>query len=183
VLPVSAIVPAAGLSTRYGGPNKLLQPWKDSTIVGSVVSTLLACGLRVTVVTGRDAELVSRCVSPAQTVFNPDFASGLGSSIATGVREAPAGNGLLIALGDMPELSADTVRILIERYTTGDLILAPVYESEPDRPGHPVLFGADYRSELENLTGDQGARDVLRAHKENLVLLPLMGGLLDIDTP
>jgi molybdenum cofactor cytidylyltransferase len=183
VLPVSAVVAAAGLSTRFGGPNKLLQPWDDSTIVGTVVSTLLSCGLPAIVVTGRDALLVAETVAPAQTVFNPEFQSGLGTSIACGVRTAPAGHGVLIALGDMPSLRREVVLQLLAGYDAPDAIVAPAYADEPDRPGHPVLFGLDYREALCGLSGDEGAREVLQANRRRLILLPVLGGLEDIDEP
>ena len=64
---VSAVVPAAGLSSRMEGRNKLLLPWEGGTVVGAVVSGLLSCALDVVVVTGRDAELVAEAVSPART--------------------------------------------------------------------------------------------------------------------
>ncbi len=177
---VSAIVPAAGLSTRMGGPNKMLLPYGESTIVGTVVRTLLACDLDVVVVTGRDAALVSEAAEPARAVFNERYREGLGTSIACGVAACPPDHGYLIALGDMPELSTDVVRLLAAQ-AEPDAILAPVYAQEPDRPGHPVLFGSIYRESLLGLTGDEGARAVLRANRGKLRLIPVAGALVDID--
>lgn len=181
--PIVAIVPAAGLSRRFGGPNKLLQPWGDSTVVATTVNMLLGCGLPTIVVTGRDADQVASAVHPAQAVFNPRFEDGLSSSIAVGVSNAGACDGFLIALGDMPTLRADVVTTLIDAFnqSPNNIILAPVYKEEPDRPGHPVLFGSAYRKELEALTGDGGARSVVRAHREKLRLVPVEGHLADID--
>lgn len=181
---VSAIVPAAGLSSRFGGPNKLLQPWGDTTIVGSVVGTLLSCGLDVVVVTGRDAAEVSVAVQPARTVFNPRFAEGLGTSIAAGVSCAENADGFLITLGDMPDLRTSVVLSLLREFESQDrdIILAPVYEAEPGRPGHPVLFGSAHGVALSSLTGDEGARSVLRANPGKLKLVPVDGEFGDIDT-
>jgi molybdenum cofactor cytidylyltransferase len=181
---VSAIVTAAGLSTRFGGPNKLLQPWGEKNVVGAVVRSLLDCGLVVIVVTGRDAEQVEDAVQPAQSVFNPKFESGLGSSIACGVANAPEG-GYLIALGDMPGIRPDVVRTLLESYghADSDAIIAPVYGDEPDRIGHPVLFGCSYRKDLLELTGDEGARSVIESADQKLVRISVPGSLPDFDAP
>jgi molybdenum cofactor cytidylyltransferase len=183
--PVWAVVPAAGLSRRMGGPNKLLMPWGEGTIVGSVVATLVQCGLEVVVVTGRDAAAVAAAVGPVRTVHNAAFEQGLGGSIATGVAACGHADGYLVALGDMPGLRADVVRSLIETLRIGppDAIVAPVYDGEPDRPGHPILFGPAYRRELEELHGDEGGKAVLRAHQSHLRLLGVEGILQDVDRP
>ncbi|MFI5385473.1 MAG: NTP transferase domain-containing protein [Fimbriimonadales bacterium] len=182
---ISAIVPAAGLSSRFGGPNKLLQPWGDMTVVGAVVRTLLDCGLRVVVVTGRDADLVAKAVEPARAVFNPRFEEGLGASIAAGVAASGPVAGFLIALGDMPGLQEGTVRALLTEFegSPPDSIWAPVYAGEPDRPGHPMLFGSAYREALQALTADEGARRIVRANRDKLRLLPVPGDLNDLDRP
>jgi molybdenum cofactor cytidylyltransferase len=180
---VTAIVPAAGLSRRFGGPNKLLQPWGQTTIVGAVVSTLAAFGLPVIVVTGRDPELVAATCPGATTVFNDRFEEGLGTSIACGARVVPDGHAILVALGDMPGLRADVLRTLLEADREGSSIFAPVYESEPERPGHPVLFGSGYREALAGLNGDDGARSIIQANRSHLRLFPVSGVLADIDEP
>ena len=181
---VSAIVPAAGQSTRFGGPNKLLQPWNGTTVVGAVVRALRESRLEVVVVTGRDADLVADAVEPAQTVFNPRFETGLGTSIAQGVANAPEG-GYLIALGDMPGILPEVVISLLEAYEQGtsDAIIAPIYADQPDRIGHPVLFGSNYRQNLIALHGDQGARSIIDSASQKLVRISVPGRLPDIDTP
>ena len=180
---ISAIVPAAGLASRFGGPNKLLQPYKGSTVVGTVVATLLDCGLDVVVVTGRDSAEVSDAVAPARSVFNPRFEEGLGSSIAFGVPLCLPSDGYLIALGDMPGIRPDVVRSLVASLDSPAAIVAPVYEEEPERPGHPVLFGSAYADRLGRVSGDQGAREILREFKANVVFVSVAGSLIDIDEP
>jgi len=184
-VPVSAIVLAAGLSTRYGGRNKRLQAWGDTTVVGQVAKTLLACGLKVVVVTGRDAPEVAQATEPASTAFNPRFEEGLGSSIGCGVQAVASGNGILIALGDMPGLDPKTVRKLVEAFEEAgdDAILAPVYACEADRPGHPVLFGPAHRGALARLRGDEGAKSVIQTNIDKLRLIHVEGRLDDLDFP
>lgn len=165
-----------------GGPNKLLLPYGDTTVVGAVVRTLLSCGLQVVVVTGRDAREVAEAVAPAQTVLNPRFHEGLGTSIAAGVAEVPEGDHVLIALGDMPGLRPDVVRALVACADT-DKIVAPTYTDQPGVPGHPVLFGARFREHLIQLEGDEGARRVIEANSGCVVRIEVSGTFEDVDTP
>ena len=179
---VSAVVPAAGLSKRMGGPNKLLLPYGETTVVGAVVLTLIECGLDVVVVTGRDADLVAQAVAPARAVFNPDFEQGLGGSIAVGARNVPEGNAILIALGDMPALINETVDAIIAS-GTDDFIVVPHYLGAPKVPGHPVLFGAKFREALTQLSGEKGAKEVIDANPANVVTLHFRGAFKGIDVP
>lgn len=180
---VKAIVPAAGLSSRFGGPNKMLADWNGRSVVRNVVDTLVDCDIEVLVVTGRDAELVEQEVRPARCVFNAEFASGLGSSLAAGVSATGPCNGFLIALGDMPNLRAEAVRSLIDRFESAPegAIVAPVYSTEPDRLGHPIVFCASYRATLEALSGDAGARSIIQANRDSVFEVACEGELVDLD--
>ena len=174
---VRAVVLAAGLSRRFGGPNKLLQPWRGTTVIACVVETLLACGLPVYVVTGRDAELVAAQAPGATPVFNPDFEQGMGSSLAAGVRSLPPCDGILVVLGDMPDLRRDVIRSLLDKFEREPAIIRPIYEAAPEEPGHPILFPAAYRPGLEALQGDSGARSLI----DKLVTIRVPGSLPDLD--
>jgi molybdenum cofactor cytidylyltransferase len=125
---------------------------------------------------------VASAVAPARTVYNSDFAQGLGTSIACGVRALPEGSHVLIVLGDMPGLRADVVRVLVGGAGAGRIVV-PRYLADPDTPGHPVLFGAGFRPELERLAGDAGARSVVEAHPESVLRVDVPGALGDIDSP
>lgn len=179
-----AVVPAAGMSRRFGAANKLLRPYGGSTVVGTVVSTLLSAGLPVIVVTGHDAEAVRDACPGAEFVENPDYEQGLGTSVAAGVRAADA-DGVMIALGDMPGLDFDVVRALREAFEVAapGAILAVRYADEPARPGHPIVYDAVHFPALLSLSGDVGARDYLSAHRSSICWIHQPGSLPDLDFP
>lgn len=182
--PITAIILAAGLSTRFGA-NKLLHPLKDGVpMVRRVTETVLACGFRETlVITGHEKAAVESALAGLAVRFieNKDYRIGIASSIVAGVRAAKSKNsGYLVLLGDMP-------------YLTVASLLAIADGAAPDRLSAcrgedgamvPAFFGHDYRRELEALAGDQGARKVLHAHADRVRLIAVpTEELRDIDIP
>jgi len=129
---VAAIILAAGRSTRMGGPNKLLAELGGKALVRIVTEQALASKAQsVIVVTGHQAEQVEKALQGLKVKFvrNPDFASGLASSVKTGIAAVPAkADGAVICLGDMPLISAHLIDRLIEAF-------------EPDR-GHLIALNS-----------------------------------------
>lgn len=82
---------------------------------------------------------------------------------------------------DMPFIQPQTIASIVA--ASGQHVLAaPVYIG---RRGHPVWFGRQYGPELRALTGDLGARSVLKTHAAQLYLCPVAdaGCVRDIDRP
>jgi molybdenum cofactor cytidylyltransferase len=185
---VTAIVLAAGRSTRMGGPNKLLAELNGKKLVRIVTEQALASkASEVIVVTGHQAELVENSLQGLKVKFvrNPDFAGGLASSVKAGIAAVPAGaDGAVICLGDMPLIDAQLIDRLIETFAPdrGNLIAVPVSDG---RRGNPVLWSRRFFGELMTLDGDVGARHLIAKHAEAVAEVPVegFGAFLDIDTP
>jgi molybdenum cofactor cytidylyltransferase len=185
---VTAIILAAGRSTRMGGPNKLLAELGGKPLVRIVTEQALASKAKgVIVVTGHQAELVEKTLAGLDVKFvrNPDFAQGLASSVKAGVAAVPNdADGAVICLGDMPMISAQLLDHLIEAFAPdrGNLIAVPVSDG---RRGNPVLWSRRFFKELMTLDGDVGARHLIARHTEAVAEVPVdgEGAFLDIDTP
>jgi molybdenum cofactor cytidylyltransferase len=185
---VSAIVLAAGRSTRMGGPNKLLAELNGKTLVRIVAEQALASkASSVVVVTGHQADQVRRALDGLDVAFahNPDFAEGLATSVKAGVGAVPAvADGAVVCLGDMPLIDAALIDHLIEAFAPdrGALITMPVSDG---RRGNPVLWSRRFFGELMTLDGDIGARHLITRHSEAVAEVPVEGksAFLDIDTP
>ena len=185
---VSAVVLAAGRSTRMGGPNKLLAELDGQKLVRMVTEQALASKARdVIVVTGHQAELIEKALAGLKVTFvrNPDFAKGLASSVKAGVSAVPKpADGAVICLGDMPMISSDLIDRLIDAFAPdrGNLIAVPVSDG---RRGNPVLWSRRFFNELMVLDGDVGARHLIAKHNEVVAEVPVEGdgAFLDIDTP
>src|SRR5437016_11487818 len=185
---VTAIILAAGRSTRMGGPNKLLAELDGKKLVRIATEQALASKASdVVVVTGHQAELVEQALEGLKVRFvrNPDFAGGLASSVKAGIAAVPANaDGALVRLRDLPLISANTVEQLIETFAPdrGHLIAVPVSDG---RRGNPVLWSRRFFKELMTLDGDVGARHLIAKHAEAVAEVPVDGqsAFLDIDTP
>ncbi len=185
---VTAIVLAAGRSTRMGGPNKLLAELDGKKLVRIVAEQALASkATEVIVVTGHQAELVEQALAGLKVRFvrNPDFAGGLASSVKSGIAAVPdSADGAIVCLGDMPLIDAVLIDRLIEAFAPdrGQLITVPVAEG---RRGNPVLWSRRFFRELMTLDGDTGARHLIAKHTEAVSEVPVEGdsAFLDIDTP
>ena len=182
---IGAIVLAAGLSRRMGQA-KLVMPVGGRAIVRHAVESVLAGGVdSVWVVTGPDVEPIEAALAglEVQIVVNPAPEEGQASSLRAGIAALPASvDAVLIALGDQPSLAPAIIpALLAARRTSAKLILAPRYR---DGQGNPVLFKREIFPELLRLTGDQGARPIIRKEPDRVEWVELdLPTPPDVDTP
>ena len=184
---VAAIVLAAGQSRRMGPDNKLLALVDGRPMVSHVVDAMLASRAGpVIVVTGHQADQVRAALGdrPVQWCHNPAYADGLSTSLKAGLDALPEVEGVLIALGDMPRIRPDQIDRLIAAFnpTEGRAICVPTVAG---KRGNPVLFATRLIPEMQQLSGDVGARHLIGAHAEAVVEIEMDddSALLDIDTP
>ncbi|WP_248965549.1 nucleotidyltransferase family protein [Sphaerisporangium perillae] len=127
---------------------------------------------------------VSVQVAGAVTVRNPDWESGMGSSLRAGLDALPASaEAVVIALVDQPLIGAGAVERLIEARSVGAAVAVATYGGAMR---NPVLIGREHFGEVARLAaGDVGARPFLRAHPELVTPVPCddVGDPADIDTP
>lgn len=188
--PVSAIVPAAGLSTRMGGPlAKPLLPWGASTVIETVASTLLAAGVaEILVITGRDRALVEAALAgwAVRCVHNPAYAVGeMLSSIQAGLAAAsPDSQGALLALADQPQMQLAVVQQVLEAFE-GSGRQALVVPSYAMRRGHPILLPRHLWREVLALPAGDTLRTVIgrNAAAISYVEVNTASVLADLDTP
>jgi len=183
---ISAIVLAAGMSSRMGEPKALL-PLGGEPMLARVLSTVRRSRAGETVVVlGFGADRVREGVGldATTTVINPDFARGMSSSIRVALRAArPDAAGFLIVLGDQPFVSSATLDALIERHeASGAKILVPTVRGVR---GNPVLVDRSLSGEMARIAGDVGCRAIFGHHRSEIVEVPVddPGILVDIDTP
>jgi molybdenum cofactor cytidylyltransferase len=185
---VAAIVLAAGRSSRMEGVNKMLAAIDGKPMVARVADAALASKARpVIVVVGHEADQVRAALQERDLaiVRNPDFESGLSTSLRRGLSALPDGvAGALVCLGDMPRIGADAIDRLVEVFDPegGSAICVPVYKG---KQGNPVLWARRFFPEIMEITGDVGARHLIGAYADQVrkVEMPTDDVLFDVDTP
>jgi molybdenum cofactor cytidylyltransferase len=185
---IAAVVLAAGRSTRMGGPNKLLAEINGRPLVRIAAEEALASTAHpVIVVTGHQSEKVKAALDGlgVTVVHNPDFAGGLSMSLKAGVAALPHDvDGVIVCLGDMPQVSAALIDKLIGAFDPekGALVVVPTIGG---KRGNPVIWSRRFFPDLAALSGDTGARHLIASVPEAVVEVPLSGtaALVDVDTP
>jgi molybdenum cofactor cytidylyltransferase len=184
---VAGLVLAAGRSRRMGR-NKLLIPIDGDAMVTHAVDALLSAQVaEVVVVVGHEADAVRAALGTraVRVVENPDFASGLSTSLKAGLAAlAEDVDAALVCLGDMPRVDSASLDRLIAAFSPADgrAIVVPTFEGQR---GNPVLLGRGVWPAIAAVTGDVGARAVIDAHAAQVVEVAISHGgvLLDLDTP
>lgn len=183
---LAAIVLAAGESTRMGS-NKLLLPWRDTTVLGQTLANVGATTIRTTiVVTGHNPEPIAAQAADAgfQVIHNPDYANGMLSSVQAAVRNLSSETeAVLIILGDQPMIGAAIIQALVNAYHhTNHGLVAPYYHG---RRGNPVLIDRRYFEELLILPAGSAPRALVERHPDDImaVVVDDESVLYDLDKP
>ncbi len=191
---VTAIVLAAGLSTRMGGQPKPLLQFAGGTVIDRILSVLTGCPVEdIVVVTGHQREAVEQHLAAwnVRTTFNPAYASGeMLSSLQVGLQAAAPPevaeaevDAALVVLGDQPALEGAVVRSVVEAYRNGmGNIVIPSFEM---RRGHPILIARKHWRAILELREGQTLRDHLQHVGAEIyhVAVNTSGILRDMDTP
>jgi CTP:molybdopterin cytidylyltransferase MocA len=164
---VAGVLLAAGAGSRLGRPKALVVVGGQSMARRGI--TLLRDGgadpvIVVTGATGPETDVTGR-ERGVISVHNPDWPTGMGSSLAVGLRAVPAEcTAAVLALADQPLVGSQAVRRLLAAHAAGASVAVASYEG---RPRNPVLISREHWPEVIALaSGDVGARPFLRTHPD-----------------
>lgn len=182
-LRVGGILLAAGVARRFGSDKRFAVLPDGECLLLRAAGVLAQAVDDCLLVVGAsdDPEAFARLLPGWRVIRADASASGMGASLAAGVRAAPAEwEGVLVALADMPAVSPETARAV--RATLAEAVVVPRHAG---RSGHPVGFPRRLFGALGALSGDAGARSIVIAEGERVRFLDRHdpGMLLDVDTP
>lgn len=183
---IGILLLAAGSSSRLGRAKQLVA-YKGQTLVHRSLQTAIEAGLGpIVVVLGARADAIGQELAGnnVHPVFNPEWEEGMAASIRCGVRHlqtvAPETAALILLVCDQPYITPGLLQSLVKAHTdTGKPIVTSAYAGTF---GPPTLFHKILFPELLQLTGDVGARRILKHHADEVEALPFAAGQLDIDT-
>lgn len=178
------ILLAAGRSARFGA-DKRLHLLADGTPMALASARALKAALpRVAAVVeiGNSALCELLRAAGVELIPAPTSDQGVGTSLAAGIAATAQADGWVVALADMPFISASTIARVRAALAARAPIAAPCYQG---RRGHPVGFDRRFRQALLALRGDEGARHLLHEHRLQVELIDCddPGVVRDIDTP
>lgn len=185
---ISALLLAAGQGSRMQYQAKALLSLGERTFVQHALQQLQAAGMNdIVLVTGAQREAVwneasSTCVS-VREAYNPDYSTGIISSIQTGLRHChPQSEAVLITLVDLPFLTADDYRAVCAAWQNENHSQL-LRSQSAGKPAHPVIIPRPYFAEiLEQPPGDKGCSFLFQRYPDRVRFHEIMRGRIDIDT-
>ncbi|WP_296381494.1 nucleotidyltransferase family protein [Winogradskyella sp.] len=180
---IAILILAAGNSSRMGVAKQLLPIGKTTLLGVTIENALQSNANQVSCILGANAEAVRTSISKynIESIFNPNYESGLSSSIVSGIQYIINQNfdAVLILLGDQPLIKGKYLNEMINTYkNNGTKIIASTYDNTF---GVPTIIPKTYFNQLLKLKGDKGAKDFLNTRKEDIIPLKKTN-LMDIDT-
>jgi len=180
---LGAVLLAAGKGTRFGA-NKLLAGYRGRPMICAALDAMRqssAARMAVVVSCGETAELVK--AYGYEVIWNDSPEAGQSHSVALGVGSMRDMDAVLLLAADQPRLTGESLAHLIAQFLQSGKGLACLCD-ETHR-GNPAVFSAAYYKELLTLSGDRGAKGILRAHEDDLLVVDCLypRELADADTP
>ncbi|MCB2226571.1 MAG: putative selenium-dependent hydroxylase accessory protein YqeC [Desulfarculaceae bacterium] len=181
---VAGIILASGLSTRFGS-DKLTAPLAGRPLAHWAIEAALSSSLGQIVVVTRPelAEGLASAFPAARVVVNQNAVRGQAGSLRLGLAAVePEASHALFLLADQPLITPALIDSFVAAATTGQELAALAGD---ERLMPPTLFSREHFAALMQAHGDQGGRQVLAAHQEEVLALPpnfpLAG--MDVDLP
>ena len=174
------ILLAAGRSQRMGDVgSKLEQPFLARPLGLHVAVALEEMPFRQRCAVVSDSCSLDFGAHGFEVLVNDDPARDLSSSVRLGMRCAMAHDpeAVLVALADMPRVTATHIYRMLDAADSADAVVA---SSNGEHPSPPAIFGRAHFDTLLNVTGDEGARDLIRAGRH---VVTNAAELIDVDTP
>lgn len=182
---ISVVLLAAGCSSRLGMPKQLVK-LNGESLIRRQCKLALELTDEVILVVGAKGDLVAAEIAdlPVIVVHNSNWPTGMASSIATGVQHVKSGTkAFLLLLVDQWQLTMDDLKRLHHAWRQSPDHIWQCENVGKTIKGPPVIFPSQFYSELEKISGEQGAKSVIKRNAEHVKCIALENAFTDLDTP
>jgi len=183
---IGVIILAAGSSSRLGHPKQLVR-YRGKTLLQHTMDVLEQDFFhpKIVVLGANDATIRKDLKTQSfQLITNPDWAEGMASSLKQGLKHAlelfPDLDAIVVSVSDQPGVRDELFKSIIQLYSHGVKIVASKYQ---EAVGVPVLFDKQFFTSILKLSGDQGAKSIMKANLDQVQYVDFDLGWLDIDKP
>lgn len=174
---ILGLVLAAGESSRLGQTKQLVK-YQGEYLLARAIKQLNAWLPAVHVVLGASHATIEQHIHIEHPIINPDWPSGMGHSLATGIQHLPSCDAVLIALCDQFLIPNNHYQALIQAARKhSNRIIATKHQSV----GVPAVFPQQLFKALTGLSGHQGAKTIIKQHNSLTISCPEAS--FDLDTP
>jgi len=182
---IAAVILAAGEASRFGKPKQMLSLRGESLVSRSCRVAIEAGCSTVTVVLGAYSEeiLKGEEFSSIRVLKNEHWERGMGESLALGVRAIGDDDwdGLVVMLADQVAVSVDSLKCVMEVFKEDREKI--VISKNQEVSGPPTIFPYRFTEELMKLSGDVGAKHLIKNHAQDVIAVNHEESYWDIDTP
>jgi molybdenum cofactor cytidylyltransferase len=184
---ISILLLAAGSSSRMGRPKQLLLVEGEPLLLRTLRIALASKANNTIIVLGHQAKEIQSILTdqPVSVIVNQMWAKGMGNSLKYGLAEIlkfkPDTSAALTLVCDQPLLTTHHLDELLHHYaSTGKPIITSGYN---EVQGVPAIFDRIIFPELLSIDDHQGAKHVIEKNPNRIVIVPFIGGEVDLDTP
>lgn len=181
---IFGLILAAGSASRFGSTKQLETVDGRPLVRRAVRLCNEAFGDRTLLVVGHDWQRVFHAsgLSTGYLACNDSYATGIGSSIAAGIRALRhVADAVVVMMADQPLITVEHLRTLARTWTGADSEI--VTTAFAATTGPPVLFPRACFAELVRLAGDSGAKPVLQDPRFTVRSVIFEAAAIDVDTP
>ena len=183
---VGIVLLAAGSSSRMNGGDKTLELIDGMTLLERLVRECIASSAFQTTLVlppNRPDRVAAIKHLEVQTVIAEDAQLGMSASIKAGIKALHGVEAALIVLADMPEITRAHLELIMSAFHENQSRTIIRATDADGTVGHPVLFARQHFDALQNLSGDQGAKQLLKSNTVHKVMLNGHAATTDLDTP
>ena len=171
---ISAILLAAGQSTRMNGVNKLIKITKGKPLIEhSIINILESSVDELIIVTGYQNNILEKVIKKykkIKVIYNSQFESGMASSLKIGIKNlSKESKAFFVCLGDMPMINKKIYNELIKHANDAEVVI-PTFKNQQ---GNPILFSITMKNQIMNINGDIGAKEILKKNNDKILNLPI----------